>query len=425
MGFDGLIAKDIVAGYGQVEAIIRGVSMRLMPGERVAIIGPNGSGKSTLVKVLAGIHRPVSGQVYLNGEDIFRMNGRVRAVNLTRVPQNIRVPPLFTVEQYVSFGRYPHLRLANNRDEQGKELVANAIRRTGLEDKATHPMSSLSGGEKQRAALAQALAQDVPCLLLDEPNASLDLRHQLTLIDILQERHSLSNGAILTVLHDINLAARFGDRIYLMSHGVIYAEGSPSQVLTEENLRNVYGVRAAKVYTPDGKVQFVFMQHGTETGHRLPFRLHIVGGGGSAGLIMPMLYQAGYEMSLGMVQRGDTDLLVADYLGIPAVSTPLMEKWGTEEFDEVRKHIEEADGIVVADTWFGSGNTDNLRLVIEGQKDGKPVWMLEESPFELKDYTGGVAKAIRDQMVTAGAVVLNQPHRLLESLQQRFGVQQK
>lgn len=424
MEFTGLEAKDIVAGYSQGENILRGVSLQLAAGERVALIGPNGSGKSTLLKVLAGGLHPVSGEVTLNGRQLYKMKDRQRALQLTRVPQNPRLQLPFTVLQYVSMGRYPYQRWGRRLDANDLQMVANALQWTGLEDKVDQPLSMLSGGERQRAALAQALAQDVRCLLLDEPNAALDLRHQLALLEILHQRSLSSAMTVLAVLHDINLAARFADRIYLLSGGGIYAEGTPDEVLTEDNMRVVYGVRVVRVYTPDGKSQYIPMQP-VEAKVSLSHRIHLIGGGGSAGLLMLELYRAGYHLSLGMVQRGDTDLQVAENLGIPAVSMPVMDRWESDDYERLSCFIDEADGIVIADTWFGRGNMENLRVALKAQAEGIPVWLVEETPFMKKDFTDGAARALRDTLIARGAVSLAKPAELLETIDQYFGVKRK
>ena len=234
----------IYASYGE-RAVLGDVSFSVGTGEFVGIIGPNGAGKTTLLKILTGVKKPSAGAVIVNGRDIATMGRREIARMMAVVPQSSFVPPLFTVEDVVSTGRYAHggaRRITASRDDS--LAIERAMLITGSEKFRDRFVCELSGGERQGVLIARALAQQPSLLVLDEPTANLDLRHQmsvLTLIGSLVRDHGLT---AIMVIHDLNLAARFCDRLVLMHDGVIISRGSVEEVLTAENIGAAYGVSA-------------------------------------------------------------------------------------------------------------------------------------------------------------------------------------
>ena len=223
---------------GAVPAV-DGVSLAAGGGELVAVVGPNGAGKSTLLALLAGWIRPVAGTVALDGRPLATYSGRERARRIAYLPQ--QVVPLYdlTVGELAATGRHPW-----GGPLPGPPLadpaVARALEATGLRSLAGRPLAALSGGERQRALLASVLAQETPALLLDEPTAALDLHHAVAIFRLLA-RQAAAGRTVLTVTHDLTLAAQFADRIVLLDRGREAASGPPSAVLTEAALRATYG----------------------------------------------------------------------------------------------------------------------------------------------------------------------------------------
>ncbi|GAA2838292.1 ABC transporter ATP-binding protein [Nonomuraea rubra] len=207
-------------------------------GEFVALVGPNGCGKSTLLRTIYRALRPCAGLISVDGDDVHRLPARQAAQRTAVVAQEIPADLDFTVTEIVSMGRTPHKPDAAT-DEK---LCARALDRVGLADAAERVFATLSGGEKQRVLLARALAQQTQLLLLDEPTSHLDIRHQLELLHLIREL----GIATLAVLHDLNQAAAFCDRLYVINAGRIVAGGPPGQVLTPELISQVYGVRAVQ-----------------------------------------------------------------------------------------------------------------------------------------------------------------------------------
>lgn len=217
------------------------VSLHVGKGELVGLIGPNGAGKSTLLQMLAGLIKCDSGEVQIQQQNITSLNSRKRGQRLAWVAQNGPVNWPLTVERIVSLGRRPHLGPWQHLTTDDTQAIENAIDATDCHAIRHQDATTLSGGERTRMLLARALATQPEILLADEPVAALDLKHQLKTMQVLRN-FADSNLACLVVLHDLSLAAKFCDRLYLMDAGSIIAEGTPTQVLTVANIQQVYGV---------------------------------------------------------------------------------------------------------------------------------------------------------------------------------------
>lgn len=243
-----IAAQDVSYHVGD-KRIVSGVDFSGARGEFVGLLGPNGAGKSTMLRLLAGLILPSSGSVTIDGKNLKEMRPVEVARRIAYVPQDTHVAFDFSVWEIVLMGRHPHLprfAVEGNRDH---EIVALAMERVGVRHLADRSITSLSGGERQMVFIAKALAQQPQVLLLDEPVSALDIRHQLHVLSLV--RSYTENGATaVAVLHDLNLAARFCDRLYLMADGEVTAQGTPDAVYTEESLARSYRVRAAVRYDP-------------------------------------------------------------------------------------------------------------------------------------------------------------------------------
>ena len=239
---DELRAVDVGFSYGG-RAVLEQVSLSLRGGELVGVLGPNGSGKTTLVRCLTGFLPTQGGRVTLGGRDIAGWPRRALARQLAVVPQEMPTDFPLRVRELVLLGRVPHLParglgFESARDRAAADAAMEDAALTGLADR---PLHQLSGGELRRAFVARALAQETPFILLDEPTSSLDLRHQLGILDLLRRRARAGAG-VLVVLHDLNLAATYCDRVVVLSEGRVAAEGPPDLALDPKILSDVYGV---------------------------------------------------------------------------------------------------------------------------------------------------------------------------------------
>ena len=235
-----LSATDMSLSLGGVR-VLKSVSFVARPGEVTGLIGPNGAGKSTLLRALAGLAQPDSGSVSLGDTVLASLNPRDRARRISYMPQHDTGHP-FTALETVLMGRYTHLGRFELEGRRDRQIAREAMARTETGEFESRQLDRVSGGERQRVILARALAQQAGILLLDEPSASLDLRHRLSIMETVRSEASSQGVAVVVALHDVSLAGTYCDRLALMSNGTIVHEGEPATVLTVENLRSVFGV---------------------------------------------------------------------------------------------------------------------------------------------------------------------------------------
>ncbi len=234
-----LEANHITIDYGERRAV-DGASLRVEPGEVIAIIGPNGAGKSTLLRALNGSVPVASGEVLLDGRSVTSYSRRVVARRIAVVAQEAELRFPVTVMEFVMGGRYAWSNAWGWENARDLEIVNAILMETELESFADRLMNELSGGERQRAVLARALATEAKCFLLDEPTANLDLAHQAAMLRLVRTRCNRGDAAAVVVTHDVNLAAEFTDRVMLLKDGRDVATGSPREVLTPDLLRKVF-----------------------------------------------------------------------------------------------------------------------------------------------------------------------------------------
>ncbi len=237
-----LSIEDITIRY-EARTVLRGVSLSVNAGEVLALIGPNGVGKSTLIRAASGSLKPIGGRVIVEGRDVHHLHVEERARLMAVVPQAVRLPETFSVFETVLMGRTPYLGWLGRESEKDRSAARAALEQTCTLDLAERPIGELSGGEQQRVLIARALAQSAHTLLLDEPTAHLDLKHQANVLSLVRSLAHDERHAVLIALHDLNLAAQYADRVALLSNGTIAASGTPEKVLTEENLSPAYGLR--------------------------------------------------------------------------------------------------------------------------------------------------------------------------------------
>ncbi|MFQ5942213.1 MAG: ABC transporter ATP-binding protein [Anaerolineales bacterium] len=245
--------QQVEMGYPDL-TVLREVTLDVVPGEVLAVIGPNGVGKSTLVRVASGTLLPLSGRVGINGTRLVELRPAERARLVSVVPQAANLPPNFLAHEVVLMGRTPYLGWFETENESDHQVVREAMLRTETLELAKRPIGELSGGEQQRLLIARALAQVAPIMLLDEPTAHLDLRHQDRVLGLVRELARDEGLAVLLALHDLNLVSKFADRVVLLSESIVRKMGSPEEVLNPELLADVYGIRIEVVPSPvDGK----------------------------------------------------------------------------------------------------------------------------------------------------------------------------
>lgn len=238
--------KNLFYSYDDGNAI-ENVSLDVKRGEFVGIIGPNGGGKSTLLKNVYRALTPDSGEILLDGENVFAMPYRKTAQKMAVVGQENDVPFDFTVEEMVAMGRSPRKRLFDSDTVEDREMVHHALVHLGMENMAKRSYLNLSGGEKQRVLLARAVAQECDFFVLDEPTNHLDISYQLEIFDFIKRL----DITVLAAIHDLNMAALYCDRIYVLKNGKITLSGTPEEVFTAENIFDIFGVYSSVAKNPE------------------------------------------------------------------------------------------------------------------------------------------------------------------------------
>ena len=241
----------VTLGYGE-RPVLRGVTLEVREGELVGVLGPNGSGKTTLVRGATRVLEPSAGSVALLGRPLGLYDRREMARSLAVIPQEGTPLFPFTVLETVLMGRAPWLRPFAFEGEEDLRAAREALAAVGAEDLALRDLAELSGGERQRVVVARALAQGTRVLLADEPTAHLDLRHAVAIFALLRELRTSRGLAVFVVTHDVNLAALHCDRLVLLAHGGIAAEGAPREVLRADLLGEAFGTPVHVETRPDG-----------------------------------------------------------------------------------------------------------------------------------------------------------------------------
>lgn len=238
-----LTVKNISLSYGGLR-VINNLSFNVKQGEIVSIIGPNAAGKSTVLKSIAGLLKTDSGCIKIEEKDISKLTAKELSKKVSILLQNNMIPQELTVKELVYFGRYPHKKYLESFNAEDARIAEEVIRLTNLEKLSEKKLSELSGGEKQRAWIALSLAQKTDLLLLDEPTTYLDLGHQLEFLKLVNELNLKLGVTVIMVLHDLNQAAQYSSRIMVLKKGELFASGMPVEILTKENIKNIYGIDA-------------------------------------------------------------------------------------------------------------------------------------------------------------------------------------
>ncbi|MQA77984.1 MAG: ATP-binding cassette domain-containing protein [Streptosporangiales bacterium] len=262
-----LSAQSVSLAYGSRE-VVTDLSVEIPPAKMTGIVGANACGKSTLLRGLARLLAPRSGVVCLDGKDINTLSSRSVAMRLGLLPQSPTAPEGIRVSDLVGRGRYAHQGWLRGHSTRDDEAVARALVATDTLDLAPRSVDELSGGQRQRVWIAMALAQQTDLLLLDEPTTFLDVSHGIEVLDLLTDLNRRDGTTIVLVLHDLNLAARYADHLVAMKSGRIVMEGVPGDVITEETVADVFGMRSRILSDPVSHTPLVVpigRHHGDDT----------------------------------------------------------------------------------------------------------------------------------------------------------------
>ncbi len=226
------------------KTILNKINIQIKQKEILGIVGPNGSGKTTVFNILCGLIKHTKGNIFIDGININNLSITQKSKLIALAPQNTIFPEDISVFELTVMGRNPYMNLLSWESLDDNELAVQYINRVGILQLASKKLKHISGGERQLALIAMVLCQETPIILLDEPTSNLDIKNQLHIMDNINAIRESSNKTILINLHDLNLAAKYCDKIIFLKNGTVFSQGTPYEVITSENIRNVYGISA-------------------------------------------------------------------------------------------------------------------------------------------------------------------------------------
>ncbi|MDR0576528.1 MAG: ABC transporter ATP-binding protein [Candidatus Accumulibacter sp.] len=300
-----LQSAGLAIGYGR--PVLSGIDLDFGPGQFIALLGPNGAGKTTLLRTLSRHIRPLAGEIRLLGQDL----NAIAALDLARIvsvclTDNAR-PPLLSVGEFVALGRYPHTGFMGRLSARDAEVVGESLDAVAAGGLAGRLVEQLSDGERQKAILARALAQEPRLMLLDEPTAHLDLKHRVEVLGILRALCRAKGLTVLASLHDVDIAAKIADGVLLVGDGRVCGQGLPEAVLTSEKVASLYGFAAADF---DGRLGGIEFRGDGRAG-----KAFVIAGRGTGATLFRLLSKKGWSIETGVFDEGDLDAFVAAALG--------------------------------------------------------------------------------------------------------------
>ena len=398
-------ARDITVGYGEHQ-VLKSVSLAIEQGGFIGILGPNGCGKTTLLRSLSKVLKPEDGIVCIDGKSVASYDAKTFARTVGCVSQETETGFEFTVKDIVLMGRHPHIGRLTPLKAEDYAIADEAMRYTNTLQFKDRLITELSGGERQRVLIAKTLAQQPKILLLDEPTNHLDVCHQ---IEILQLIRSLTPKiTVIGVLHDLNLASYFCDRIVLMEKGKILSVGTPAEVLTPQQIYQVFSVRMFVSPHPVTGKPYLIPEYGIPQvpGSR---HIHVISGGGSGAELFYTLSLHGFTVTAGVLSANDSDASAASVLGIEAILEPPFSAVSPASAARLKEMVAKADAVVVTAMPVGPGNISNLTTLLHC---GVPVYIVGE----FDDYTGGAARETRRQLLAEGGICIADTVSLMKKL---------
>jgi len=398
------------------ENVLAELSFSIDKGTFAGITGPNGCGKTTLLKCMTKLLEPDAGVITIMGDPLENLKPRELAQNVGVVPQRWDLAFPFTAAEVVAMGRYPHKRRFERETDQDREIIRQAMALTSTLHLASRPVTQMSGGELQRIVIAQALAQSPRILLLDEPTSNLDINHQVEIFDMIKQLNRVEKLTVISILHDLNLAAQYCDTLIMLKEGRVFAAGDPAQVLTRTNIEQVYGARVRVRMDPVTRRPYIGLCPGV-CSEKQHLNVHVIGGGGMAASLLELLTGRGYTISCGVINVWDGDWEVATDLGIPVVTEKPFSPVGPAAHERNLAVLEESDCVIVGGIPFGNGNIRNLEAAEHALELNIPVILCDFPPIDDRDFTNGRAKAIWNRLISCGAVTVDRVDRIWPLLQ--------
>lgn len=416
--------KDLSFSYGQ-QKIIKNFNLEIEKGEFVALLGPNGVGKTTIFNIISGVLPFKKGEVKIFGKDISRMRSREIAKYIGVVPQESTSNFNFSNLEIVLMGRTCQTSRFKNETEDSYKLAMQFMKLTKTDHLSDRGFMEISGGEKQRVVIAQVITQETDILLLDEPTSNLDINFQIEIMQLISKIKEDKNLTVVGVFHDINLAAQYAGRIVLMKDGKTFKDSAPEEVLTSENIYEVFKAHVITERNPFTNKLFMTPHYNNHnefiTKPEKTKKIHIIAGGGSGSYLFNILSGEGHNISTCILSSIDTDAKIAQQLKIPLVIEDPHLKISEENIKLNKKFISGSDVVVIARVQFGEKNYANLTSIEEALNLNKKVYFIDGSNFPRRDFTGGKATRLFKKLLKKGAISVNNEEELAILLREGGG----
>ncbi len=364
-----LSCRDLSVGYKD-KVVLSGLNLEFTAGQFIALLGPNGAGKTTLLRTLSGHLAPLWGGITLRGSPLSTMNSLDLAKFMAVVLTEKISPPLFTVYEFVALGRYPHTDFLGRLSEADKQVVLHALSAVHADNLVTRIFSDLSDGERQKALVARALAQQPRLLLLDEPTLHLDLKHRVEVMGILRNLCRSEGITVVASLHDVDVAAKVADQVALIKSGKVTAWGPPESVLKNHAVAALYDFDGADFDHQLGSIEL------RGSGNR--GRAFVVAGMGSGALVYRMLAKRGFAIATGVLHTNDLDYFVARSLGASCLTQEALECITGDLLGQAQSRIDKCDMVIDCGFPIHQMNMGNMVLLQAAIHGGKPVFTIRK-----------------------------------------------
>ena len=399
--------------------VLDNINFDVASGCFLSILGPNGSGKSTLINLISKVLKNYKGEIIVKDRSIKNLNSKEIAKLVAVVPQYSNAGFDFLVGELVLMGRFPYVSRFGREKKQDFDIVEDVMEKTKTLPLYKKRFNELSGGEKQRVIIAQALVQDTPIILLDEPISHLDINFQIEIMDLFYKLNTDEGKTIIGVFHDINLAANYSKKAILLKNGMVFGYGEINDTITKENIKKVFN---SDIYV--GKNPFTGKLYISPTFNPVfevpadsrDVKVHVIGGGGAASPIINLLYGRGYTVSCGVVNNFDTDLDTSEVLGISYVSEAPFSPISLYSQNKNLEFIKSSDIVILPEIEFGHGNFSNLVSVKEAQELGKKVVIIEGKRIKDRDHTGGKAEKLYNKILKNGAMIIKDISEIFDKI---------
>lgn len=396
--------EHVTLSYGERD-VIKDFSCSIEEGEFVSLIGPNGSGKSTLIHAITGMLACKSGNIYIKGQNNESLSAKERAQIAAVVPQNFQANFAFKAKEIVAMGRHPFLKRMQSESEEDYRIIDEAMAETGTLHLRERKVTQLSGGERQRIIISSALAQQPQLLIVDEPTNHLDIQYNLEVMQLMRRLNKEKGITIFAVLHDINMASRFSDRIIVLNNGEKIEDGKARDIIKEDILKPVYKIDLVVRDNPLTDAAEIVALRSNKTAKRMTNgkKIHIICGGGSGGYWLEQFHNKGWDVSAGVLNVNDSDYELCRSLGIEVVSEKPYCDISDGAFDANVAAMKNADVVLLADLDVGHSNLKNIQALEQMNPLLQKLFVLRG---EGRDYTGGEAEAIVDKLAAGGKALV-------------------